>query len=123
MKGHVSDIKQIAKHNTFFRQVIETGKYTQVVVMSIPPGGEIGSEVHKDTDQVFYLVKGAGEMVLDNKKKHFLKHDLVLVNAGVKHNFINTGEEDMKIITMYSPPHHPEGTIHRTKEAADKAQY
>lgn len=123
MKGYISDIKQKAKHNKFFREVLETGKYTQVVVMSIPPGGEIGEETHTDTDQVLYLVNGVGKVILDGLKHHFNKHDMVLVNAGTKHNFINTGEEDMKIITMYSPPHHPVGTIHRTKDDADKASY
>jgi len=123
MKGYISDIKQKAKHNKFFREVLETGKHTQVVVMSIPPGGEIGEEVHPDTDQVLYLVNGAGKVVLDGIKHNFNKHDMVLVHAGTKHNFINTGEEDMKIITMYSPAHHPVGTIHRTKDDADKAGY
>jgi mannose-6-phosphate isomerase-like protein (cupin superfamily) len=89
--------------------------------MSIPPGGDIGEETHADTDQVLYLVNGEGKVVLNGEKHTFKKHDLVLVNAGTKHNFINTGEEDMKIITMYSPPHHPPGTIHKTK--ADAEQY
>jgi mannose-6-phosphate isomerase-like protein (cupin superfamily) len=123
MKGHIQDVKQKAKHNTFFREVIETGKHTQVVVMSIPPGGEIGEEVHKDNDQVLYLIKGEGHVILDGEKRPFRKNDLVLVNAGTKHNFINDGEIDMKILTTYSPPHHPAGTIHKTKEEADKAGY
>lgn len=123
LKGHIVDIKQKAKHNRFFREVLETGKYTQVVLMSIPPGGEIGEEVHKDTDQVLYLVKGEGQVILNREKKPFRKHDLVLVHAGTQHNFVNICEEDMKIITIYSPPHHPNRTIHKTKEDVDNAGY
>lgn len=123
MKGLISGVKDIAKHNHNFRQVLKTGKHTQIVVMSIVPGGEIGEEVHKDNDQVLYLVKGEGTVIVDGERRAFHKHDMVLVSAGQKHNFINTGEEDMKIITTYSPPHHPDGTIHKTKEDADKAGY
>lgn len=123
MKGFIEDIKEKAKQNKYFRQVLETGEHTQVVIMNIPPGGEIGEEVHLDNDQILYLVKGEGKAVLDGDEKPFREHDLVLVNAGTKHNFINTGTEDMKIITTYSPPHHPVGTIHKTKAEADEAGY
>src|SRR3990172_1109308 len=107
MKGYIHDISDKARENTYFRQVLETGKHTQIVVMSIPEGGEIGTEVHPDTDQVLYFVSGEG------------KDDVVLVNAGTRHNFINTGTSDLKIITAYSPPHHPPATIHKTKAEAD----
>lgn len=119
----IKNIKEIAKENTNFRHVLETGTNTQVVVMSIPVGGDIGEEVHPDNDQVLYLVKGTGKVILDSEEMPYEKNDLVLVRAGTKHNFINTGEEDMKIITTYSPPHHPDGTIHATKEDAQKANY
>lgn len=120
MKGLISDIKQIAKHNSSFRHVLATGKYTQVVVMSIPPGEDIGEEVHEDTDQILYLVKGEGRILMDGEKRPIKKHDMVLVHAGARHNVINTGDEDMKIITTYSPPHHPPGTVHRTKADASE---
>ena len=123
MKGYIHDISDKARENTYFRQVLETGKHTQVVVMSIPTGGEIGEEVHPGTDQVLYFVSGEGKAILNGKEKPTSKDDVVLVNAGTKHNFINTGDEDLKIITAYSPPHHPPGTIHKTKEEADKAGY
>lgn len=123
MKGLIPNVKDAAKQNKNFRHVLVTGKHTQVVIMSIPPGGEIGEEVHPDNDQILYLVKGEGEVRIDGERRAFRKHDLVLVEAGEKHNFINKGQEDMKIITTYSPPHHPEGTVHRTKEEADKAGY
>ncbi len=102
---------------------METGTHTQVVIMSIPAGGEIGEETHKDNDQVLYLVEGEGEVVLNEEKAVYKAGDLVLVRAGVKHNFINTGGSDLKIITTYAPPHHPDGTIHKTKEEADNAGY
>lgn len=119
MQGVIENIKEKAKNNTNFRQVLESGKYTQIVLMSIPVNGEIGEEIHPDTDQVLYLVDGRGEVILNGEKSLFDKHTMVLVNAGVKHNFINTGNEDLKIITMYSPPHHPQEKIHKTKEEAD----
>jgi mannose-6-phosphate isomerase-like protein (cupin superfamily) len=119
----IKDIKEKAKSNTNFRHVLETGKYTQVVIMSIPVGGEIGEEIHSDTDQVLYCVEGEGKVILDGKEDIFKEDDLVLVEAGTKHNFTNTGDEDMKIITFYSPPHHPQGTIHQTKKEAEKVNY
>lgn len=123
MQGHISNIVSKAKANTYFRQVLETGKYTQVVIMSIPAGGEIGSETHPDNDQILFLLEGEGKVVLNDQEAAYKAGDIVLVNAGTKHNFINTGTTDLKIITTYSPPHHPAGTIHKTKEEADNAGY
>lgn len=123
MQGFIEDLNQKARQNSYFREVLETGKYTQVVVMSIPPQGEIGEEVHPETDQILYLVEGEGEAVLNDERMPWKTHDLVLVHAGTKHNFINTGTTDLKIITTYSPPHHPDGTIHKTKMEADHAGY
>ena len=123
MKGYIHDISDKAGGNTYFRQVLETGEHTQIVVMSIPAGGEIGEETHKDNDQVLYLVSGEGKAILNGEGKPVGKDDVVLVKAGTRHNFINTGAEDLKIITAYSPPHHPPGTIHKTREEADKAGY
>lgn len=123
MKNLIKNIKEKAKQNTYFREVLETGEKTQIVIMSIPAGGEIGMEVHEDSDQVIYLVDGRGEVILDDEKEVFEKGDIVLVREGTKHNFINTGNEDLKIITTYSPPHHPQGTIHKNKADAQKADY
>lgn len=121
--GLVNDIVGKAQANTFFRQVLDNGKHTQVVIMSIPPGGEIGEETHPDNDQVLLLTDGEGVVILDGQEQPYKKGDIVLVNAGTKHNFKNTGTVDLKIITTYSPPHHPAGTIHKTKEEADHAGY
>ena len=123
MHGFVEDILEKALKNTYFRQVLETGKHTQIVVMSIPPGGEIGEEVHSGTDQVLYLIEGQGRAILNGEEKIYKGGDIVLVNDGTRHNFTNDGSSDLKIITMYSPPHHPAGTIHKTKEEAEKANY
>lgn len=123
MKGLIKDIKEKAKENTYFRQVLETGEKTQIVIMSIPVGGEIGMEVHEKEDQVLYFAHGTGEAILNDEKSEIEKGDIILVRKGTNHNFVNTGNEDLKIITTYSPPHHPQGAIHKTKIDADKAGY
>ncbi len=123
MQGFIKNIKKQAEENTYFRQVLETGEHTQVVIMSILPGEEIGEEVHEKEDQVLYLISGSGECVLEGERQSYNTGDLVLVRAGTKHNFINTGSVDLKIITTYSPPHHPAGTIHKTKQDAENASY
>ncbi len=111
----INDIVSKAKANTDFRQVLENGTHTQIVIMSIPVGGDIGEEIHTDNDQVLFLVEGEGKVILNGIESPYKTGDIVLVPAGTKHNFINTGSTDLKIITTYSPPHHPPGTIHHTK--------
>lgn len=123
MKGYIHDVLDKALENTYFRQVLETGEHTQIVVMSITPEEEIGMETHKDNDQVLYFVQGEGKAILNGQETPFKKGDIFLVQAGTEHNFINKGVEDLKIITAYSPPHHPQGTVHKTKEEAVKAEY
>ncbi len=119
----LSGLTKKALDNTYFRQVLENGVHTQVVIMSIPPGTDIGMETHPDNDQVLYLVAGEGKVILNGVTSPYLTGDLVLVPAGTEHNFVNTGSTDLKIITTYSPPHHPAGTVHKTKEEASKATY
>lgn len=123
MKGLIKNINEKAKNNTYFRQVLETGEKTQIVIMTIPVGGEIGMEVHENEDQVLYLLEGSGKVILNEEENNYEVGDIVLVRAGTNHNFINTGNSDLKIITTYSPPHHPSGTIHKTREEAEKAEY
>jgi mannose-6-phosphate isomerase-like protein (cupin superfamily) len=113
------NIKELAKENTNFRKVLYTGKYSQLVIMSIPPGGDIGEETHDDVDQVLFFVKGEGEAVINGEVKPVEKGQAVYVPAGTLHNFKNTGSEDLKLYTVYSPPEHPDGTIHKTKEEAE----
>lgn len=123
MIGYIDNINSKALSNNYFRQVLETGKHTQVVLMSIPVNEEIGAETHEDTDQVLYLLEGEGKVVLNGEESPYKAGDLVLVHAGTNHNFINTGDKPLKIITMYSPAHHPNGTIHKTRAEAAKAEY
>ena len=115
----IQDIVSKAKANTDFRQVLENGPHTQIVIMSIPVGGDIGEETHTDNDQVLFLVEGEGKVVLNGVESPYKTGDIILVTAGTKHNFINTGTTDLKIITTYSPPHHPAGTVHKTKADAE----
>ena len=113
------DIVALAKANTYFREVLSTGAYAQVVVMSIPPGGEIGEEVHAGLDQVLVFVAGEGAAVLDGKRSFVGSGRLVHVPAGALHNVVNTGPGDLRLYTVYAPPQHAPGTVHRTKADAD----
>ncbi len=112
-------LKNTVKGNTDYRRVLHTGTNSQVVAMSIPVGGEIGEEIHPDTDQIIIIVEGEGKAVINNESKFVEEYDIIYVPAGVQHNFINTDDEELKLFTVYSPPHHPDGTVHKTKEDAD----
>ncbi len=113
------DIVAAAKANAFFRQVLSTGANAQVVVMSIPPGGEIGEETHEHVDQVLAFVQGEGVATLDGQESPVGPDRLVHVPAGTRHNFVNSGSGDLRLYTVYAPPQHAPGTIHRTKAEAD----
>lgn len=114
-----ADILARAKRNAYFREVVSTGPHAQVVVMSIAPKGEIGEEVHHDVDQVLVFAEGEGEAVLEGERSPVSPGRLVHVPAGMRHNFVNTGWLDLKLYTVYAPPQHEPGTIHRTKADAD----
>lgn len=116
------DIVQAARTNEFFRQEVITGVHEQVVLMAIPPGDDIGDEIHADTDQVLVFVEGEAEARLGNVATRVGANDLVLVRAGTRHNFVNVGAGPLRLYTIYAPPHHPPGTVHRTKEDADAAE-
>ena len=111
-----------ALSNRWFREVLATGPHAQVVVMCIPSGGEIGDEVHDGVDQVLVFVEGHGEAILDGVRSPVGPDRLVLVPAGTRHNFVNTGSTDLRLYTVYAPPEHVPGTIHRTKAEADAAE-
>ncbi|HJX52787.1 MAG TPA: cupin domain-containing protein [Polyangia bacterium] len=115
------DIVKRAKANSYFREVLATGPHSQVVVMSIPPGGDIGEEVHDDVDQTLVFVEGEGQAILDGHKSAVSVDRLVYVPAGTRHNFVNTGNVDLRLYTIYAPPEHKPGTIHKTKAEADAA--
>ena len=116
------DIVKRAKANTYFREVLATGPHSQIVVMSIPPGGDIGDEVHEDVDQILVFVQGEGEAILNGEKSAVGVDRLVHVPAGTRHNFVNTGAIDLRLYTVYAPRAHEPGTIHRTKADADAAE-
>jgi mannose-6-phosphate isomerase-like protein (cupin superfamily) len=115
------DIVKRAKANSYFREVLATGPHSQVVVMSIPPGGDIGEEVHDAVDQTLVFVGGEGQAILDGEKSAVTVDRLVHVPAGTRHNFVNTGKVDLRFYTIYAPPEHMPGTIHKTKAEADAA--
>lgn len=120
--GKISDVRRLAQDNTYFRQVVATGKNTQIVIMHIPAGEEIGTETHSENDQILYLVAGEGTVYLNGEASDYKAGDIVLVPAGTEHNFVASGQQPLNIITTYSPPHHPDGTIHKTKAEADAAE-
>ncbi len=117
------DIIAAARSNDAFRREVRTGEHEQVVVMAIPPGGEIGEEVHPGTDQVLVFVDGTCQAVLDGTRSSVGPNDLVFVRAGVRHNFVNTGSVPLRLITIYAPPEHEPGTVHQTKAEADAAEH
>ena len=112
-------IATVAEKNPDFRRVLWTGEYSQLVIMTIPPGGEIGEEVHPDTDQILTFVSGVGEAKVSGKTKKVAQGDLVCVPAGAKHNFANTGPNPLVLYTVYGPPEHADKAVHTTKEEAD----
>ena len=111
-------IATVAEESADFRRVLWTGEHTQLVIMTIPPGGEIGEEVH-EVDQILTFVSGTGQAQVGGQKKNVAQGDLVVVPAGKKHNFLNTGENPLILYTVYGPPEHADGAVHKTKEEAD----
>lgn len=119
MTGYVGQIEELTLKNTYFRQVLFTGVHCQLVLMTLKPGEDIGFEVHKDNDQFFRFEKGLGEVIINGEKHQVSDGSAVIVPAGASHNIINTSNtEELKLYTIYSPPHHPPGTVHQTKEEA-----
>lgn len=117
------DLVTAARTNDDFRRVLVTGQHMQVVVMTIPPDGEIGAETHPDTDQVLFIVDGAAQAVLDGQATVMEAGHLVFVRAGTHHNIINTGDAPLRIATAYAPPEHAHGTVHRTRSEADAEEH
>lgn len=111
-------IQELALENNNFRSVLWTNKYSQVVLMSVLPGEDIGKEVHTGVDQVLFFVKGDGQAVVGGEAQNIGAGDMFAVVAGTEHNFINTGNDAMKLYTVYSPPEHSDGVVHKTKADA-----
>ncbi|TAL13794.1 MAG: cupin domain-containing protein [Frankiales bacterium] len=116
------EIATVAEQSADFRRVLFTGEHTQLVIMTIPPGGEIGEEVHDENDQILSFVSGIGRAVVSGKERKIKAGDVVAVPAGLKHNFINEGPNPLVLYTVYGPPDHSAGAVHRTKEEADRLE-
>jgi len=120
MNCYKGNIEEETLKNTFFRHVLFTATHSQLVVMCLKPGEEIGLEVHNTVDQFFRFESGHGKVIVDGIQYEVGDGDAIVVPAGSKHNVINTsGSENLKLYTIYSPPNHPDGTIHKTKTEAE----
>ena len=115
-------IATVAEQSADFRRVLWTGRYTQLVIMTIPEGGEIGDEVHEETDQILTFVSGTGEARVGRDARAVAQGDLVVVPAGTQHNVVNTGPLPLVLYTVYGPPEHAKGAVHATKEEAEEAE-
>jgi len=124
MSEYVGGIEALSLKNTFFRQVLFTAKHCQLVVMCLQPGEEIGDEVHANVDQFFRIERGEAKFVFDEKAERLVHDgDGVVVPAGTFHNVINASKTaPLKLYTIYSPPNHPDGTVHKTKAEAEAAE-
>ena len=119
MTGYIGNIEEKTLANSNFREVVFTGKYCQLVVMSLKPGEEIGSEVHKSVDQFFRIEKGRGKVIIDGTENQIIEGVGIVVPAGSEHNVINASSNSgLKLYTIYSPPQHKDGIVHKTKEDA-----
>ena len=120
MKGYVDDIEQATVANADFRRVLYTGKNLQLVLMTLPPGCDIGEEVHEDRDQFFRIEEGEGTIAIDGVENRVEDDFAVIVPAGARHNVINSGSRPLKLYTIYAPPEHRDGVVHKDKEQAER---
>ncbi len=121
MKGYVSNIEQLSLENENFRKVLYTDTRVQLVLMSLAVGEDIGEEVH-DLDQFIRVEKGTGVSVLDGVEHEISDGTAIVIPQGVRHNIINKGDGPMKLYTLYAPPNHKDGTIHKTKAEAEASE-
>lgn len=121
MKGFVTNIETATEENSDFRRVLYTAKNCQLVVMSLPASGEIGEEVHTEGDQFIRVESGQAKSILDGVERDLTSGSVVIIPAGVRHNIINTSAtEDLKLYTLYAPPHHRDAVVHHTREEAQR---
>ncbi|HET9097453.1 MAG TPA: cupin domain-containing protein [Candidatus Baltobacteraceae bacterium] len=116
---YLGEVSELARRNSDFRRVLNTTQHSQLVLMSIPAGGEIGEETHKNNDQILVFAQGKGHAVFGGDRRTVRGGDVVVVPAGTKHNFVADEEQALKLYTIYAPPHHRPGTVHTTKADAD----
>jgi len=122
MKGFADDIEELTEGNARFRRVLYTAKNMQLVLMALQPGEEIGEETHEDRDQFFRVEKGEGEIWIDGSRTRIKSDMAMIVPAGARHNVKNTGDEPLKLYTIYAPPEHVDGTVHATKSDAEASE-
>ena len=120
MKGYCDDIERVTTGNDDFRRVLYTGKHLQLVLMTLQPGEEIGEEVHDDRDQFFRIEEGQGEVRIDGAANKVEDDFAVIVPAGARHNVVNTGQEPLRLYTLYGPPEHRDGVVHKDKAQAER---
>jgi mannose-6-phosphate isomerase-like protein (cupin superfamily) len=128
MLGWVGDIERTTLENETFRTVVFTGEHTQLTVMRLAPGEDIGLEVHEDRDQFLRIESGTGRAQMGSSQNELEERDVkdnraLIVPAGVWHNVVNTGDQDLKLYSLYSPPEHPPNTVHQTKADAEAAEH
>ena len=116
------EIATVAEKSADFRRVLWTGAHTQLVVMTIPPGGEIGLETHDENDQILSFISGIARAEVGGEAREVTAGDIVIVPAGTEHNFTNAGPNPLVLYTVYGPADHAPGTVHATKEEADAAE-
>lgn len=113
------NIIRTTKDNTYFRRVLFTGSKSQLVVMHIPAGGEIGTETHEHVEQTLFILSGSGRTILNGVESAIVAGDVVVVTPGTEHNVMSNTAEPLKIYTLYAPPNHIDGRVHETKADAD----
>ncbi len=123
MTGFVDNIETLTTQNTDFRRVIYTGEHLQLVLMSLEPGQDIGSEVHATHDQFFRIESGKGEVVIDGERSQVKDDDAIIVPAGAQHNVINTGSEPLRLYTLYGPPEHQDGVVAPNKDNVEEEHF
>jgi mannose-6-phosphate isomerase-like protein (cupin superfamily) len=128
MDGWVGDIEKETLGNSTFRTVVFTAEHTQLTVMRLGSGEDIGLEVHENLDQFLRVESGRGRLQMGSSENDLEERDVeddwaVIVPAGVWHNIVNTGEGELKLYSLYSPPEHPPNTVHKTKEEAEAAEH
>lgn len=121
MTGYIENIEKLTLNNTYFRQVLYTGQHVQLVVMCLQPDEEIGVEMHDIVDQFLRIEEGEGKVVMNGEEHTIKAGDAIIVPAETKHNVINTSsEKQLKLYTVYAPPHHKDSVVHKTKTEAEK---
>ncbi len=120
MTGYTTDIEEATRANTYFRQVVYTAPHSQLVLMCLQPNEEIGMEVHDTVDQFFRIEEGEGKVIMNGEEAPIKDGSAIVVPAGTQHNVVNTSaEKQLKLYTIYSPPNHKDGVVHKTKAEAE----